>query len=251
MSRWVLFVMLGALAGAILYGWTAIRGISIGSKTVTLSGGHVQVRSDPSAATLAAWELQARTIHAPTGTFLGFTLRESDGTAFFVNGGQLVTAAHVEAGAKNWGTVDSPVSTYRVDVQAVNPDYDIALLRPAERISSDVPVLTLRTDPPGNGEHVWALCAWPNRDAIPLTVVQNTKVRLFELQPNGTQRPLAGDGVALSGAAHPGCSGAPIVDTDGLVVGMLVTGGANQAGAVNAQTLASWLQGRGVAVAVR
>ncbi len=202
----------------------------------------------PSDAQLQQWQAQVQLVEAVhhSGGFLG--LFPSDqavglGSGFFIGPDTLITALHVvtvSQAANRWGVGSSWVT---VSHQAVAED--VAALKGAT--AAEGAIFPLAGARPARGQHVWLLCA---------TGVQNgVQVSEFSVAAQSVAATLNGSGgttqyvqdeIAMTGgAAAPGCSGAPVVDGSGAVVGMADGGscrvpGACQLDAVPSAVFAGW-----------
>ncbi len=241
--RWLTIIVLVAGLAGVGYVWVARFGVSFGRTTITKQG----IQRDPPADELALWERQVRTVTRTRTTFLWFTDSSALGTAFYAAPGGLLTVAHVETVATAYGavTADGPGGHVPARVVASDSDHDLALLSAEGAEAGPAPVMTFRASAPAAGEHAWALCAAPTRDIVPLTMI-GSSTRLSEVQQNGYQKPLAGTGIVFRGRMHPGCSGAPVVDAQGLVIGVAVGAAGNQSDAVAAADVIDWLRAHGV-----
>ncbi|MFL5334001.1 MAG: serine protease [Geminicoccaceae bacterium] len=135
------------------------------------------------------------------------------GTGFFLGGaGRLVTAAHLVAGCAVVRVVPEGGAGLAAKVESRDAGLDVAVLR----VSGGAPVpAALAPELPAAGAYLTAV-GYPEAAAggalarLPLTAIELPIPRPPERMP-------------LHGAvAHPGMSGAPVVDAHGRVVGMLL-----------------------------
>lgn len=188
------------------------------------------VTSTPTQRQLDAWHDRVATV-----TF-GFVTQHW-GSAFALDATRLVTAAHVVTGRTAVSVRDVAVA----GVAAVDQEHDLAMLRLAG--SAALPRADgfhLATYRPWAGQPVWGLCAYGAQGVVPMTVIDPSG-QVLEQDGASTAVNIS-DGLILSGVAHPGCSGGPVVDGDGSVVGVMVT----EAGAISAGDVAAWASAQGV-----
>jgi S1-C subfamily serine protease len=177
--------------------------------------------------------------------FFASPIGGGSGTGWYIASDRLVTAAHVVANnepilLERFGGWD----LFRVDVIAVDGGKDIAMLKPEENASaeSSPPVLSLSGSTPTTGQKAWGICASPAEEArtIPMTVEQtgvNGEYGKVDKYP-------ITEGIRLKGEAHGGCSGGPVLDDQGNVIGMMVAAGEGQTLATSVDTIGPWIQAR-------
>ena len=132
-------------------------------------------------------------------------------------------------------------------VQAVSTDagLDIALLKPegGARAETFPPVIPFATSLPRAGDQVWGICASP---------AQGTRIVAMEVKATGVDQEYGElddtykvtNGILLSGEAHPGCSGGPILDNTGGVLGMMVGAGEGLTLASSWEVIKPWADSR-------
>lgn len=179
--------------------------------------------STPSDAQLQNWERSVQMVTAWHDGF--FTNGErSAGSGFFLSGTSLVTAGHVAhpGGDVNALRFGSSPSGPTVSVIHDDPAEDVAVLAPQGR-TQPAP-FTINVNRPARGEHLWVLCA-PGVNSVNSVVVSEFTVA--EPTASATLHGANGattyvqDLIAMTGGAIvPGCSGSPIVNGSGEVVGM-------------------------------
>jgi serine protease Do len=194
---------------------------------------------EPSPATqqLSAWHGRASTI-----TFGFFTVHT--GTGFGVDATHLVTAAHVVTGRTDVTIAGKGGAA----VQTVDQQYDLALLTvQGSSLLASRPAFHLDTNRRWAGEHVWVICEYGDQQIVPMDV-SNPSVQVDEQAGDGSVLFSVPDALLLSGSAHPGCSGGPVVDGSGNVVGLVVTAGLSGTAAVSAADIAPWLTSQGISL---
>lgn len=178
----------------------------------------------------------------------GFTTSSGEeyGTGFAISPQITLTAQHVVRDA-----VDPIVwaGTGRAErILATDPGLDVAALVswPPVVVDWTPPVpLNLATTRPAVGSAAWALCRYSN--SAPPQRVQLTVVyaggQQREALPDGRVRPVPAMQLQeVSGEVHPGCSGAPVVDAAGQVIGLVVTRSSSGAvGVVSSVDVEAWL----------
>lgn len=140
-------------------------------------------------------------VSTSTGTGSGFPISENE----------IVTAAHVVAGART-AEVRAGGQTIDADVIRVDRERDIALLR--VKVDTDPFVaMALAEEPPTPGDEIYAI-GYPLGDSQ--ASVSRGIVSAVRDEPNGTH-------LQTDAAVNPGVSGGPAVGGDGAVLGMVVS----------------------------
>jgi S1-C subfamily serine protease len=131
----------------------------------------------------------------------------SIGSAFLIDGGRLVTNAHVVEGGTphlRTGPARIPVEVERVDVEN-----DLAVLRAT--VTLDAPALRLGSGTPAIGSEVFAL---GNPQGLERSISVGLLSGVREVGPNTL--------LQVTAPVSPGSSGGPVVDRDGVVIGVTV-----------------------------
>jgi hypothetical protein len=203
----------------------------------------------PTDVQLQAWQTQVRLVQADrhSGGFLD--LFPSDhplyqGSGFFIGPHAAITALHVlDASSANEWFVESSSAQVGPEEGAE----DVATLSVAETAGS-ASVLPVDSVRPARGQHLWLLCATGVDNGVQVSefnvIAQSAAATLI-----GPPSQYVQDEIAMTGGvAAPGCSGAPLVDGAGRVVGMADgAAGCDQAGdgcqldAVPAAVFAQWV----------
>lgn len=167
---------------------------AVGAQAQSTSNGATVYRSTASAVFLIE-------VRDDTGAVVGI------GSAFLMQGGRLVTNAHVVRGGRPFlrtGAVRLPLTVERIDTQN-----DLAVLRSATPL--DAPELALATTEPPIGTPVFAL---GNPKGLERSISEGLVSGVREVN----ERRL----LQITAAISPGSSGGPIVTRDGQVVGVAV-----------------------------
>lgn len=185
---------------------------------------------------------RVREVEGQVELFGFFALADfSSGTAFYVEDDRLVTAHHVTQGRdilllERFGGSD----LFRVEVSKGVKEQDLAILRPVENEKENQPpVMELRTDPLEIGAAAWALCASPAEQSRYVRLSLKA-VGYSNVYGNGTYT--VEDGLVFDGEAHGGCSGGPVIDASGKVIGMTLAAGNGMTFASSSKSIADRLQ---------
>ena len=154
------------------------------------------------------------------------------GTGFFVASNQLITCEHVIEAASYIEVFSDDGKEFRVaGVFAVDAVEDIAVLWMHNSPESH---LTVRPTVPSRGETVYTIGA-PHQ--LRLQTTSGHVVGAPETGPDAI-----GNIIFLSAPATPGCSGGPVLDTNGHVVGIMSKIiGAKVAGSESRLSIATWI----------
>ena len=144
---------------------------------------------------------------------------ESIGTGFVVGSGQVLTAAHVVAGAKAVA-VESDAIIMPVTIVAFDPAKDLALLQSAQgRIG---PSLVLQgTDAPGETGADREVFGYFDGGPLRVRSVRSSTAMLEVGRDIFDELPVKRDVLRLAADLGPGDSGAPVVDRAGEVTGLV------------------------------
>ena len=193
-----------------------------------------------------------------------FSTAREQGTAFYLStanppGIVLVGAGHVAAAfASRTGIghaysyqVTDPTgpTTTTVTLAGIAPQTDIAAYSvgptSAAVARGALRKLPLSARPPKAGEAAWALCAVGPQAVVPLKVVSPSALLIESDTATGKTLYSIPNAIRLSGESHPGCSGGPVLDGTGSVIGVLVAAGGTESYAVAAADLREWLRSAG------
>lgn len=169
------------------------------SAAVDLAGATKATPADPPALAAAPAPIApAAAPGEPRGT----------GTAFFVNNTDLVTAAHVVADCSGLARIDGAP----LDLVAVHPDLDLALLSSRERSRSWIALGSA----PALGQRVFAL-GYPffGRYGTGLNMTAGNVSVMVGLADDP-------DGLTITAPVQPGNSGGPLLGRDGRLIGVVV-----------------------------
>lgn len=136
---------------------------------------------------------------------------QGNGTGFVVNDGDVVTAAHVVAGAATVQLRTADGAIVDASVERVDQQADLALLVTAEPLAEEA--LRLRTRPAEIGEDVLAIGY--SLDTTTPSVSRGIVSALRAMD--------ATDLVQTDAAINPGMSGGPLLDASGEVLGVVVS----------------------------
>ena len=202
--------------------------------------------------TPSIWAEKVRELETQESFFGFFAVPTGMGTAFYIDeAGTLLTAAHVVSGPgpyllERFGGHN----LFRVSVLDVDFGQDLALLGPEvplatvmAREGGALPTFDLSVDSPTVGETVWALCAAPAEQARVIEM-RVTRIHAAAIVGSGEHKARLNDAIILDdqGSSHGGCSGGPIVNERGAVVGMLNGGGDGIAIASSADSIRAWTE---------
>ncbi len=201
----------------------------------------------PSDAQLGGWQQEVQEITASTGGFLNtglFNHQVGEGSGFFVGPGVLITALHVVTGDGLDNTVFWNDGSSDLSLADEATGEDAAALSGASG-----PTFSVATARPARGQHAWLLCATGVNNGIEVSefTVANPSVSAELSGAPGTPTHYVQDEIAMTGGAvAPGCSGSPVVDGSGAVVGMADggecgSGGTCQLDAVPSEVFAQWV----------
>ena len=128
------------------------------------------------------------------------------------NGSYLLTANHVVEGQITGAvTVSRKGGSWSGEVQAVDPQHDLAVIRISAKPTGARPLWqTPRTRPPQAGDQLLLL---------------GSPYGLYGTVTTGIVSRVTGRAIQTDAAANPGNSGGPALDKEGHVVGVLVAGG--------------------------
>jgi len=147
------------------------------------------------------------------------------GTGFLVEGGTVITAAHVVLSPENLKVTTKKGQTVAAELVHIDEVRDVAILKPKEALK-DVPPLKVASDNPSPGRKVWALGHTGNGMwALSWGISEGITSGLVDL--------LGAKLLLFDAPVYPGFSGGPVVMLDGsdrpVVVGVnhaiLFTGG--------------------------
>jgi hypothetical protein len=179
----------------------------------------------PSDAQLQGWQQQVHILRSKTGGFLDtglFNHTATDGSSFYVGPGHLITALHV---VTDFGTNDTRY--WDMGAASVTSAYEDAGQDIAALTGGNGAVFAVATEMPARGQHLWLLCPTGVNPAGNPTVseftVANQSVTVSVSLASGIQT-VRGEIAMTGGAIVEGCSGSPIVDGSGAVVGMADAG---------------------------
>ncbi len=198
-------------------------------KSITLSW------TIPTEAQLQGWQQRLSEV-----TYGLFTVHQ--GTAFWTDASHLVTASHVV-------TLDRTSVTLNLQgtaqVSARDSVYDQALLAAGSPPAPDpTAVFQLSDSRPAIGEPLWGLCAVGPQFVVPLTVSDpSAKWSGTPLEDTATYS--FSDALLLTGQAHQGCGGGPVVDGTGRVVGEIIAASNGTTVAVLSVDIRTWLASLG------
>jgi len=143
----------------------------------------------------------------------------SQGTGFVVTGGLIVTNHHVVEGASRILAVGPHTEFYIASILVEDPRQDIAILK---AVSHRLPALSLASSPPAIGSRV---------------VVLGNPLGLAGTLSEGVVSAYRADGIDTAPREHddtpriqisapisPGSSGSPVMDSEGNVIGVAVSG---------------------------
>lgn len=184
-----------------------------------------------------------RKVDVGTGFFLFFETDTGAGTAFHISPTILVTAGHVASAAaeEDFHISSGDRVSYVSHLVGSNGDLDVALLEPNQQLKPDPePVFTLATGQADIGENVWGACAYPRPELLPLVVEALDSPVTLRGDVAGPSH-IVPHSMTLSGGVHSGCSGGPIIDAEGNVVGVMVGGGQGQTFAAPSALVLTWL----------
>lgn len=171
----------------------------------------------------------------------------SEGTGALIRVGQewdVVTAAHVVGESKSVQVLGRDGTTQRAPVKSIDREKDVAII--TVKPSRTWVALPVSNDLPNAGERVLTLCFF---DATvrqgpflgPIDDVRQGAQHIASLNltalldPARAYSPLTGLSVVALFGVEPGCSGAPLVDRDGTIVGIVLAGSAENTIAVAAE----------------
>jgi S1-C subfamily serine protease len=128
------------------------------------------------------------------------------------NGSYLLTANHVVEGQLTGAvTVSRKGGSWSGELQAVDPEHDLAVIRISAKPAGAVPLWqTPRTQPPRAGDQLLLL---------------GSPYGLYGTVTTGIVSRVTARAIQTDAAANPGNSGGPALDKEGHVVGVLVAGG--------------------------
>lgn len=128
------------------------------------------------------------------------------------NGSYLLTANHVVEGQITGAvTVSRKGGSWSGELQAVDPEHDLAVIRISAKPAGAVPLWqTPRTRPPRAGDQLLLL---------------GSPYGLYGTVTTGIVSRVTARAIQTDAAANPGNSGGPALDREGHVVGVLVAGG--------------------------
>lgn len=128
------------------------------------------------------------------------------------NGSYLLTANHVVEGQITGAvTVSRKGGSWSGELQAVDPEHDLAVIRISAKPAGAVPLWqTPRTQPPRAGDQLLLL---------------GSPYGLYGTVTTGIVSRVTARAIQTDAAANPGNSGGPALDKEGRVVGVLVAGG--------------------------
>lgn len=208
------------------------------------SGIQVATPSDP---LLRERLAMVRKVDVGIGFFLFVETDTGNGTAFSISPTILVTAGHVASAAteKDFHISSGDRVNYVSHLVDSNGDLDVALLEPDQQPEPDSePVFTLSSGQADIGENVWGACAYPRPELLPLVVETLDSPVTLQDDVAGPSH-LVPHSITLSGDVHGGCSGGPIIDAEGNVIGVIVGGGPGQTYAAPSTLVLTWLTAQG------
>ena len=186
--------------------------VALGERTASQATRPHPVRVYATSDALAA---AARSVVSVTaeGTLDGVAF-ERTGSAFAVGGDALVTAYHVVVGAQHVRVRLPDGREGRLDrAWALDPERDVAVLHLGAQASREAGLVPLVVAPQEAGSAVSFTAGWPGPDQRPTAAP-----RYADLDVGGGRVRMAANAVS------PGDSGGPLLDADGRVLGVVVSG---------------------------
>ena len=186
--------------------------VALGERTVSRATRPHPVRVY---AASGALETAARSVVSVTaeGTLDGVAF-ERTGSAFAVGGDALVTAYHVVVGAQHVRVRLPDGREARLDrAWALDPERDVAVLHLGAQAFREAGLVPLVIAPREAGSAVSFTAGWPGPDQRPTAAP-----RYADLDLGGGRVRMAANAVS------PGDSGGPLLDPDGRVLGVVVSG---------------------------
>jgi S1-C subfamily serine protease len=132
------------------------------------------------------------------------------GTGAVIPGGDIVTAAHVVAGASSVDVISVANATASADVILFDPDLDVAVLRPSEPIGTP---LALRADDARRDEVGIVVLPRQTEGAVEIEVEEVSVVRTANISTTDIylETDVVRQGFEIAGAIEEGDSGAMVV----------------------------------------
>ncbi len=217
---------------------------SIGALIVSEKNDPASQQIVPSQRQFESWMSKVRQVDVGTGFFLFFETDTGVGTGFYIAPDRLLTAGHIvtNAAERDFRVSNGAEVNYVSHVVDSSQELDVAILAPNRQLQS-TPGLVFSLSPAEAevGTRGWGVCAYPELEVIPMTV-QATSQRVTLNDPRTGAQQILVNAIVLSGEAHQGCSGGPVINASGDVVGVMVGGRGGLTHAADSVALRAWLR---------
>lgn len=162
----------------------------------------------------AAIDVDAAVAAAIDVRALGCGPRLGIGTGAVIDGGFVVTAAHVVAGGREFEVIDTSLAASPATVVYFDPDLDLAVLDPDIDVGTSLPLRPSRVQ---QGEVARAVLPRATPDGLVVEIADLTVVRRANIATTDIhlERDVERAGFEVEGSIDPGDSGAMVVTAGG------------------------------------
>ncbi len=198
----------------------------------------------PNEATVNSWDTGVDEIDAIQHHLEIFDSPCGKGSGFYISPSLLLTASHVLSCQNAGVTIHGPRGNVSAGIAKQDPGYDASELNTTSASTSAASIFSLFNGRPARGQQVWELCAQGvgGPQAVYEATVVSPSGPVEETDDSGNVEYNVPDVIQLTGGAHPGCSGGPLVDGADQVLGMIVAGNSSGAvAAISSEDLRAWL----------